>query len=48
MYWVDADQTPDIPICLSYGPPYYTWQTDPNLPGGAVPDWVDKESSLTK
>ena len=46
MYYFDGEDNPPNGICDSYGPPYYTWATDPNLPGGSVPDWVNTEASL--
>ena len=48
MYYVDGNDVPSLDDCESYGPPYYSWATDPNIPGTSVPEWVDIESSRLK
>ena len=49
MYYIDGEDSPtDSGICYSYGPPYYSWTTELNLPGDSVPDWVNTEASLLK
>ena len=45
MYYIDGDDLPESNVCVSFGPPYYSWRTDPNLPGGSVPRWVDRGAS---
>ena len=45
MHYVDGDDNLDDKLCSSFGP-YYSWNSDPNIPGKSVPEWVDREASL--